>query len=433
MEAEDFLNKYQYDLESKVVEGHQLNVKNSREKGEADGKRNLPSVEDEFVTPFELEIRSKYQAEVEELFQNGRQILDDLMNRKYKPVEEELNELDDDKIQQLIKDAESEKIRKLQELNTNHLDSIKDIENSPHYLSAKKKFNKIGERWEQMVQKHGRQELNIHFKPYWAYILLLFAIGIAEFPLNNQVFLSFRETPLLTLIMSGVLVITLPFLAHAAGKILKQIKERRVYPFILFILVLAVVSISFFTSVLRTNYIAEYGSADSELLLDRWTFFTIGIILFLVGSIASFFAHDDSIEFSEVFLKYQKEEKEFHLIEKENNDKRAAEKEDFDKKRKAIQEDYNSTIEDLKSRLQYLKSRKTEIAGNYNKILTCYKGLERKINNYCKEAIYSYRDTNLTYRNNHKQPQAWSELVPDLKGYFHNLEEIKVNPKLISL
>jgi hypothetical protein len=433
MEAKDFLNNYHYNLETKMVESHHGNLKKSRVKGEEDGKRNLPSIDDSFVTPFELETRSKYQAEVEELFQNGRQILDDLLDRNFKSVEHELNELNDAKIHQLLGEAEQEKNRKLQELNTNHLDSIKDIENSPHYQAAKKKFDKVNQRWEQVTQKHNRQELNIHFRPYWAYILLLFAIGIAEFPLNNQVFLSFRETPLLTLIMSGVLVITLPFLAHAAGKFLKQIKERKVYLLILIILVAAVITISYFTSILRTNYVAEYGAQETELALDRWTFFTIGIILFLVGSVASFFAHDDSIEFSEVYHKFHKEEKAFIDVQKEVNDKRAAEKDDFDRQRKAIQKEYNQKTEGLKNRLQYLKNRKTEIAGNYNKVLACYKGLERKINNYCKEAIYSYRDTNLTYRNNHKQPDAWSELVPDLKGYFGQISEIEVNPKSTKL
>jgi hypothetical protein len=429
MKAEDFLKKYQYELESRVVEDHHGNMKKSREKGEEDGKRNLPSVDDTFVTPFELETRSKYQAEVEELFQNGRQVLDDLLDRNFKPVNNELNELNDEKIQDLLREAEHEKKRKLEELNINHLDLIKDIENSPHYQAAKKKFDKVNQRWNEVSEKHNRQELNIHFKPYWAYILLLFAIGIAEFPLNNQVFLSFRETPLLTLIMSGVLVITLPFLAHAAGKFLKQIKERKVYPFILIILVAAVVSISYFTSILRTNYVAEYGAPEAELALDRWTFFTIGIILFLVGSIASFFAHDDSIEFSEVYHKFHKEEKTFLEVQKEVNDKRAAEKDDFDRQRKTIQQEYNQKTEGLKNRLQHLKTRKTEIVGDFNKILSCYKGLERKINNYCKEAIYSYRDTNLTYRNNHKQPEAWSELVPDLNGYFSKINEIQIQPE----
>ena len=204
---------------------------------------------------------------------------------------------------------------------TNHLDTVKDIENSPHYQDSKKRFEKIKNRWEKVSAKHNRQELNIQFKPYWAYILLLFGIGIAEFPLNNQVFVSFRETPLLTLIMAGVLVITLPFLAHAAGKILKQVKERKIYPFIFIMLFLTVLAISYFTALLRTNYLSELGVPQEQLFLDQWTFFTIGIILFMVGTIASFFAHDDSNEFSEVYKKYHREEKEFLLLQKEINSK----------------------------------------------------------------------------------------------------------------
>ena len=429
MEAEEFLSKYQHELEKKVVDSHRLRMENSRTKGEEDGKRNLPSVDDQFVTPFEHEIESKYQADIEDLYQNGKQVLDDSFVRNYMPVINELDNLDDEKIEKQIKQAEENKTRKLAELNENHLDTIKDIENSPHHLGAKQRFDKITKRWDEVTQKHNRQELNIHFKPYWAYILLLFAIGIAEFPLNNQVFLSFRETPLLTLIMSGVLVITLPFLAHAAGKILKQVKERKIYPFLIILLVLVVVSISYLTSVLRTNYVAELGAPDAELIHDQWTFFVIGIILFLVGTIASFFAHDESIEFTEVYHKFNKEEEAYLKIQLEANTKRTQEKENFDQRRKEIQEEYTLLTEGLKNRLSELRTKQTEIAGDYNKTLACLQGLERKLNNYFKEAVFHYRDTNLTYRNNHKQPSAWSQPVNNLKSYFDQLEEIGTNPQ----
>ena len=71
MEAENFLKEYQYTLEANLSNNHLQQLKQSKEKGEEDGKRNLPSVEDDFTTPVENEIRSKYQAEVEGLYQNG--------------------------------------------------------------------------------------------------------------------------------------------------------------------------------------------------------------------------------------------------------------------------------------------------------------------------------------------------------------------------
>jgi len=421
MEAENFLNEYQFTFENKLAENQLQQLKRSKEKGEEDGKRNLPSVDDNFTTPVEHEIRSRYQAEIETLYQNGKQVLDDLQEKNFKAITGELNKLSEEKIQILVKETEETRDRKLEELNVVHLDSIKDIENTPHFQVAKKRFDKINNRWEAVSGKHKRQELNIQFKPYWAYVLLLFAIGIAEFPLNNQVFVSFRETPLLTLIMAGVLVITLPFLAHAAGNILKQVKERAIYPYVFIVLLLTVSAISYFTALLRTNYLAELGVPEGQLALDQWTFFTIGIILFLVGTVASFFAHDDSNEFSEVYKKFHKEEESFIVSQKVLSDKRATEKEQFDSERKLIQKEYSKNTEILKNRLQQLNSKKTEVTGNYTKILAFCQGMERKINNHFKEAIFNYRDTNLTFRNNHKQPKAWGEMVKDLQQYFDPL------------
>jgi hypothetical protein len=164
--------------------------------------------------------------------------------------------------------------------------------------------------------------------------------------------------------------------------------------------------------------------AQEQLQLDKWTFFTIGIILFLVGSVASFFAHDDSNEFLTVYKKYHKEEEAFWVLQKEVSDKRVAEKENFDTQRKRIQKEYSENTADLKNKLHELRTQKTEVAGSYNKILTICKGMERKINSHFQEAIYNYRDTNLMYRNNHKQPKSWSEIVPALQNHFTGLKEL---------
>lgn len=424
MEAEKFITEYQDILKVKLAENHNNQLKKSKEKGEEDGKRNLPSADDDFTTPVEHEIRSKYQSEIEILYQNGKQVLDDLEHKNFKAINQELSELDEVKIQQLIKEAEIYRDRKLEELTSNHLDTVKDIENSPHYQDVKKRFETVKNHWEIISSKHNRQELNIQLKPYWAYVLLLFGIGIAEFPLNNQVFVSFRETPLLTLIMAGVLVITLPFLAHASGKILKQVKERKIYPFVFIILFFTILTISYFTALLRSNYLSELGVPEEQLFLDRWTFFTIGIILFLVGTIASFFAHDDSNEFAEVYKKYHREDEALLVLQKEVSDKRSAEKDNFDAERKQIQKEFSENTGSLRNKLQTLNTKKTEVTGNFNKVLAFCKGMERKINNNYKEAIFNYRDTNLTYRNNHKQPKSWRELVPNLDSYFSEIKEL---------
>jgi len=84
----------------------------------------------------------------------------------------------------------------------------------------------------------------------------------------------------------------------------------------------------------------------------------------------------------------------------------------------SIQKEFSEKIDTLRNKLQNLETEKTEVSGNYKKVLAFCQGMERKINNHFKEALYNYRDTNLTFRNNHEQPQSWAEMVPDLNGYF---------------
>ena len=48
MEVENFLKEYQQKMEDKLAENHQNQLKQNREKGEEDGKRNLPAVNDNF-------------------------------------------------------------------------------------------------------------------------------------------------------------------------------------------------------------------------------------------------------------------------------------------------------------------------------------------------------------------------------------------------
>ena len=54
MKTETFLKDYQFALEKRLTETHKQQLKQSCEKGEEDGKRNLPSVDDDFTTPVEF-------------------------------------------------------------------------------------------------------------------------------------------------------------------------------------------------------------------------------------------------------------------------------------------------------------------------------------------------------------------------------------------
>jgi hypothetical protein len=429
--SEDSLSYYRNDLEKTFSQFHEESIKTSKHKGEEDGNRGLPVIDDNDLTPFEKNVINQYQANVEKLFENGRQHLEDLHDKKFRPLKDEIDEhqANPDLIDKKIVDAEHERDRKLNELDSNHRDRVKEIHNELDWENTKKDFDTAEERFEAIADKHDRREIHIQFKPFWAYIVLILGIGICEFPLNNQVFLTFRETPLLTLIMSGVLVISLPFLAHGSGKFLKQGKERPTYYWLLGIALVLILAISYFTSILRTAYLAEKGIPLKTLETDMWVFFTIGLVLYFVGFIASYFAHDESVEFVEVYRMYHREKRNYKNKRTAINEKVRIEKEQYNIYKEEIQNEFSKSKKEYKKHIKTLKNKLTDVIGNYDQVLHYFVGFENRINQCCKAAVNIYRDKNLTYRENHARPKYWKDKIPNLAFRFDNLSELSENPK----
>ena len=415
-------------LESEFAELHNQQLSECKKKGEEDGYRNLPEVSNEEITPYERGTIAKYQALVEKQFVHGRQILDEIHDRNYLPLKEKLDDKKEKEIEKILDLAEKEKLRKLTEEDLNHKDKLKEIHNTPEWISTNKELEKTNLRFKEVSKRLGREELHIQLRPFWLYIILIVGLGIAELPLNNQVFISFRDTPLLTLIMSLVLVISLPFLAHGSGKFLRQGKENKTFYYLLFLSIILIISISYLTAVLRTNYLAIKGVAIEELETDKWIFFVIGLILFFVGMIASYFAHDASIAFSEVYRSLQKTKNKHSKVEQKIHILIKEEKQRNQNYIREIQNVYSKENNRILNEVETLKRIVHNIKGDYDRILNSFMGLEKKLNQYCKEAIHHYRDTNLTYRSNHAQPNSWKKEIPELKLNFQNINELSVNP-----
>jgi hypothetical protein len=412
------------DIEKDLQKEHAKCLENCYKKGEEDGNRNLPTINDENITPFEHSLIAKYQSYIERVFTVGKQGLDEIHDQRVRPLEEKIASRGESLIKDETDQAQIEKERKLKEADDNHDDRKKDIENSPDWRATRREHEKVEKRFNEIAARVGREELHIQFRPFWAYILLILGIGIAEIPLNYQVFLEFRETPLLTLIMSFVLVITLPFLAHGSGKFLKQGRENKTYFVLLAIAVFFILAISYYTAELRTNYLSTKGISIERLATDRWTFFLIGLILYFVGFIASYFAHDASMELSEIHDRYHRVKTEYDRTQKRIHDEIKNEKERHTTEREEAQNKFTQKKHEISSRIENWKKALHDARGEHDKMLNYSRGLERKIHQNCLEAIHHYRDTNLTFRTNHAQPKAWAHKLPDLSFRFSDYPEL---------
>jgi hypothetical protein len=411
-------------IESDLVKAHNEKLAECKETGKSHGERQMPDVKESEIEPYEKAVIAYYQAQIADLYAEGRDLLD-MIRSDINHINKQLREIGENQIKETISEAEKEMNRRLGEEENKHNDIVKSIHNDPKLEAAQKDFDQVQKRFEDKCVKAGREELLIHFKPFWLYLLFIIGLGIAEVPLNNQVFVSFRETPLLTFIMSLVLVISLPFLAHGSGKFLRQGKENPLFYVFLFISVGLIIFISYYTALLRTNYLATKGLTVAELETDRAVFIVIGLLLFFVGMIASYFAHDPSLEFVQVYDRYKAEKDKYEKIKSKIHQDLEDERRRNETKKNDIHDRFTSKKEATTNIIVNLKKELSNKVGDHNRVLNRLKGLEKKVSQDCRVAVQHYRAENSRHRDNHTQPESWKKELPILETYFQVYSEIE--------
>jgi len=432
VQKDTIVSLYDAEITETFDKRHLEYIQEAEQRGEDDGNRNQPAVEDETVAPYEKNLRAKYQTAISDVHKQGCQWLQEIYDNKVKIIEKQQRDIKEDPefVQNKINTALDDRDRQLKEITENHSDRLKEIENEPSWRAVEKDFSEHKSRFQKIAEKHGRNELYVHMKT-WVYFALLGFIAVCEIPINYQVFVSFRETPILTLIMAGVLVISLPFLAHGSGKFLRQFKENMIFLVLLLVSIVLIVSLSYYTAVLRMHYLStKEGILPEQLTNDFWTFFIISLVLFFVGMIASFLAHDPSIEFTEVHRNYVESKKRYDQKNAEKHGNERAERERYEQEKQKLFAEYTRVKNEWDSMSSTLDRKYSEVVAEHDKLLVYLQGFEKKINGCFKQAIQTYRDKNLTFRNNHAQPRSWQHEVTDLEFEFRNMKELSENPRM---
>ena len=386
---------------------HRERLAEASREGEASGKRNLPAL-DAPSDPFEERTRAAYDGELSSLGCRCQPHEQQLVQRK-REIERQREGLkqDPDFITREIARAEAERKRRLDESETNHLDELKNIENEPSWLLEKRAHEREEARFLAVALHEGRQEKQsvIAAVPYG---LLLGFVGICEIPINYQVFVGFREMPLLTLIMAGVLVVSLPFLSHSSGVFLRRFREKREYLWFLAVAVILVATLSYYTARLRQQYLGtKPGMIPEQLATDLWTFFIISLILYFVGSMAGYLAHDPSSEFTEVHDAWKKSKATFAKACRGKHERENSERARFEAAKRSIQDEFTQRKHELNARQDELERASALIEGELEHLREAVRGAKQRIDKAYREVIQAYRHANLTFRNNHAQPRFW--------------------------
>ena len=425
-------NPYQNGYDPKLAEEilnkkHQEFITKCKDFGEENGRLNIPISQND---PFELELRGAYQQLVEEFHRNQGGYLNDIYGKNYKKALDELKERENNpkiEIDEIDEENKSynEKIANLKK----EVEEKKRISlTRDELVEAEKKLDDTQEAMSELSKRIGRNQPFIKLKPYWFYVLLLGLIGFCEVPLNYQVFKSFRETPIFTLIMSGTLVLAIPLLSHFSGMFIKQRKEKSEYKKFALVSSTLIILLSIVTAYLRHYYLIERQSLQMifNIPIDIIAFFVISLLLFFVGMISSYFAHDESHELTLIYSELQHNRHRKERIERMINAEIEQENKSYYDEIDRMNFDHNKTIKSIQTRPEQLKEEIFKYAADYDSALNFFKAKEEEINQMYYIAVAKYREYNLKFRT--KEPPNWDVPIT-LEFRFKNLSELNEIPR----
>lgn len=411
---------------NKVDEHHERMLRQAEKMGIQDGSLDLPQIEDSQVSPHEGMLKHEHQKFIAELWKKGKPYLDgphiefktqsekieDLKNNRKELVESEKALIDQKKMED---DKFIQQDFDIQKLEIDNYEKVVQRD----YLTAKSELEDVQERT-------GRMAPIIHFKSTILYVLLLIGIGLAEVPLNMQIFQKFGEAFFITIIMASSLAISIPVLAHFTGVFIKQRKEKKEFLFFSVICVLLFVVFNFGVSIFRSYVLAEnIGEESSQLSIVIFT--CLNLILFFIGVLAAYFSHDESYELEHSHAKFTKEKIAYDKEKLKIQDKLKALETSKNTRLQERNEQYTLEKKAILNKKDTLIVERNRAAKIYDELLNAFIALEAMVDAGYRITVEKYRAANLMHRKNHLSPQSWANGIPTLDLKFEKKQELDPN------
>ena len=321
-------------------------------------------------------------------------------------------------------------------------------------------YNNALGRLREARRKAGRHYLDVWLESRWVYFTFLALIGLAEFPINNVIFVVFRETVFLTMLMSGTLVLGVPIAAHFAGLALKRRKhegQQRANWVIGVGVTILILALSISAGILRVYHLQDVDPNSDQgklaTVASGELFIVLSVLMYAIAGLLSYGHHDEDREFEAAYWAHDHAKAEF---DKEKL-KKESEREtllssyqtgltEIDNERNDIFTEANKeqsiTITDASKELSEerkaignaksrVKAQMLEKERQYDSVLKLLKPAESRIFSHYNEVIRTFQSANSKARRTeggNANPKYFEHDPAPLKMHFHSYAELAPNP-----
>lgn len=403
-------------IDNEVDTEHKNALSEYKQRGQLDGKMNQPTSNFDGISPTESAVRAKYTSIYYNFKAEGDRVIKE-QESEYLHIGSELNQLvkNPSIIENQSKDNENDRFAEISSENNYHQDNVSNLYKDPDYLAKDSAKQKTEEQFQRKAEEVKRARPHIQGNWYWVVLILL---GASEFMLNYSAFATSGETPLGTAVMALSAGIIFPVIAHFVSKIFRQKDEMptsSIWGAVIALLLsigLAYYLASKRVSAAVTNLIIT-DQQDADRTLIMFTLLVMGI--FVVGFLLSYFAHDPSPEFTNLYKMKEDARKEFEKEASRVHRKEQEENVRHQNSLKQIKERFDLEAKRIKNVVPELHRAFKTAELNYQGSCDFLKNIVLKINANYHSTVQAYREQNLRNRASHNgTPKSWNNRLEDL-------------------
>lgn len=409
-------------IDNEVDTEHKNALSEYKQRGQLDGKMNQPTSDFDGISPTESAVRAKYTSIYYNFKAEGDRVIKE-QESEYLHIGSELNQLvkNPSIIETQSKENENDRLAEIVSENSYHQDNVSNLYKDPDYLSKDTAKQKTEEQFQKKAHEVGRPEP--HVQGNW-YIVILILLGVSELALNYDAFATLGGRPEGVLFKAFSAGIIFPIAAHFVGKTLRQKSELPTLSLWFGgVAFLISIGLAIGLSQLRIEAMRKMGEfeemtdivAASEANSILITFILQVLGIFAIGFLYSYFAHDPSPQFTNVYKTKEGARKEFEKEASRIHKKVQEENVRHQNSLKQIKERFDLEAKRIKNIVPELHRAFKTAELNYQGSCDFLKNIVLKINANYHSTIQSYREQNLKNRASHNgTPKSWNNKLEDL-------------------
>jgi len=410
------------DFEDQLKVFHKEECRQAKRKGSRDGRRNTSDSTKGDTTPTEKALFHGYNSQMAELCIDLEGYLTQIKGEYISSLKGTMDLMTQEGLDAGLVNLDECRKQELTEAEDNYHQDLESLKQDPDLVAIQHEYDSAQDAYEEVCDELDRTTPNSHWSPpVWVYVMILIGLGLGEIAATYSAFLHFEEPPITTWIWAICFGLSLSLAAHFTGIVFAIGREKKMYNRVGGGIVAAVILATIFVSRVRASSVDDLQIQHMSLPV----FISIGIFIYLIGSITSWLTHDSNAGFLKLIRNRDRLKRELDNVNKKLFEDTKALKSALNKENTKINQDFEAKKLELQNSGPELLFQLREAESLHDEMLISLRNLETLVNHYFQVVVGLYRQEYLDSCS--KNSNIDTNRLLELPMKFHKIKELTLD------